>query len=167
MKPICLVRTQLTQNTLTQLCNIMQSKCELIISNGDDYKEMGLPHPFTDYQLENAEIIIGNPSLDTLSKCKKLKWLQLSSSGADSYANCQHIDKTKTVITNATGAYGHAIAEYMVACVMSMTKKLHLYRDNQNNCLWQDMGFVKTINGSNVLVVGFGDIGSQFAGVHH
>ena len=76
-------------------------------------------------------------------------------------------DKRQTVITNATGAYGHAIAEYMVACVMSMTKKLHLYRDNQNNGLWQDMGFVKTINGCNVLVVGFGDIGSQFAEKMH
>ena len=167
MKPICLVRTQLTESTLAQLCNIMQSKCELIISNGNDYITSGLPHPFTDFQLENAEIIIGNPSLDTLSKCKNLKWLQLSSSGADSYANCQYIDRNKTVITNATGAYGHAIAEYMVACVMSMTKKLHLYRDNQNNCLWQDMGFVKTINGSNVLVVGFGDIGGQFAEKMH
>lgn len=162
MKPICLVRTPLTDKTLTELCNIMQPFCELIISNNDDYKKSGLPHPFTDQQLNNAEIIIGNPSLNTLSKCKNLKWLQLSSSGADSYANCGYINKEQTVLTNATGAYGHAIAEYMVAGVLAMTKKYHLYRDNQSEGLWRDMGFVKTINGSNTLVVGFGDIGSQF-----
>ncbi len=162
MKPLCLVRTQLRNETLLQLCNIMQQKCELIISNGDDYKSMGMAHPFTDEQLEKAEIIIGNPSMDTLSHCKNLKWLQLSSSGADAYANSPFINKGQTVITNATGAYGHAISEYMVAGVMAMTKKLHLYRDNQFSGLWQDLGFVKTINGCNVLVVGLGDIGGHF-----
>lgn len=162
MKPLCLIRTQLTDKTLDKLCNIMQNKCEIIVSKGNEYIAQGLPHPFTDKQLENARVIIGNPSQSTLAKCKNLKWLQLSSSGADSYANSPYINKEQTIITNATGAYGHAIAEYMVAGVMSVTKKYHLYRDNQNSGLWKDMGFSKTIRGSNVLVVGFGDIGSQF-----
>ena len=162
MKPLCLIRTQLREETLIKLCNIMQQKCELIISNGSDYKSMGQSHPFSKEQLENADIIIGNPRLDTLSKCKNLKWLQLSSSGADAYANCQFINKDQTIITNATGAYGHAISEYMVAAVMAMTKKLHLYRDNQFSGIWEDLGFVKTINGCNVLVVGLGDIGGHF-----
>lgn len=162
MKPLCLVRTQLRTETQQELCNIMHDKCEIIISNGDEYKSLGLAHPFSRQQLEEAEIIIGNPSMDTLSYCKNLKWLQLSSSGADAYAKSPFINKEKTIITNATGAYGHAISEYMVAGVFAMTKKLHLYRDNQFAGLWQDLGFVKTINGCNVLVVGLGDIGGNF-----
>lgn len=163
MKPICLVRTQLTEKTIHELCNIMQNYCELIIRNGDEYKSLGLPHPFTDQELENAEIMIGNPSLDTLAKCKNLKWLQIASSGADSYAKSGLLNKDQTALTNATGAYGHAIAEYMVAGVMAVTKKFHLYRDNQPSGLWFDHGFSKTIRGSKVLVVGLGDIGGQFA----
>lgn len=159
MKKKCLLRTPLSDKSLQKICNIMQDRCELIIRNGEKYA----PAPFTDDELETATAIIGNPSLNTLKKCKNLEWLQLASSGADAYANCEYIDKSSTVLTNATGAYGHAIAEYMVAAVMSFTKKFHLYRDNQNNCQWIDMGFVKTIRGCKVLVVGLGDIGGQFA----
>ena len=163
MKPICLVRTPLTEKTVYNLCNIMQNHCELVIRNGNEYKDLGMPHPFSDEELANAEIMIGNPSLDTLAKCKNLKWLQIASSGADSYAKSGLLDKEKTVLTNATGAYGHAIAEYMVAGVMAVTKKLHLYRDNQPQGLWIDLGFSRTVRGSKVLVVGLGDIGGQFA----
>ena len=163
MKPVCLVRTPLTENSLYKLCNIMQNKCELIIRNGDDYKQLGLDQPFTKQEIESAEIIIGSPSMNTLSQCKNLKWLQLPSSGADAYAKSGLLDKEKTVLTNATGAYGHAIAEYMVAGAMAVTKKYHLYRDNQWAAMWMDMGFSKTIRGSKVLVVGLGDIGGQFA----
>lgn len=163
MKPICLVRTPLTDDSLCKLCNIMQDSCELIIRNSDEYKQLGFPHPFTSDELEKAEIMIGNPSMDTLKLCKNLKWLQVASSGADAYAKSGVLDRNKTILTNATGAYGHAIAEYMVAGVMSVTKKFHLYRDNQQNSVWKDMGFSKTIRGSKVLVVGLGDIGGQFA----
>ncbi len=163
MKPVCLVRTPLSEKSLQELCNIMQDCCELIICSDDDYKIKGLRHPFTDEQLYKAEVMIGNPSMDTLEKCKNLRWLQLASSGADAYAKSGILNMNNTVLTNATGAYGHAIAEYMVAGVMAVTKKYHLYRDNQSNILWQDLGFSKTIRGSKVLVVGLGDIGGQFA----
>ncbi len=163
MKKICLLRTPISDTSLNIICNIMQNKCELIIRNGNDYKRMGHLSPFTDEELKTATAIIGNPSLETLKKCENLQWLQLASSGADAYANCEYIDRNKTILTNATGAYGHAIAEYMVAGVLSLTKKFHLYRDNQNNRQWLDMGMVKTIRNSKVLVVGLGDIGGQFA----
>lgn len=159
MKELCLIRTELSEKTLNSLCKILKSKCNIIIRNNKIYKE----HPFTDRELQEADIIIGNPSIHTLSKCENLKWLQIASSGADLYANCGLLQPDKTVLTNATGAYGHAIAEYMVAGVFSLYKKLHLYRDNQFTGLWDDLGKIKTVRGSKVLVVGLGDIGGQFA----
>ena len=159
MKPICIVNAPLSEYTLSTLCNIMQNKCELITSahiSGTDILQ-------DETILENTEVYIGNPSMSTLPLLKNLKWLQLVSSGADSYAKSGLVDKNKTFLTNATGAYGHAIAEYMVAGVMAVTKKFHLYRDNQPSGLWNDLGFSKTIRGSKVLVVGLGDIGGQFA----
>lgn len=160
MKELCLIRTAVTDGTLDKLLNILNKKYTVIVRNGDAYGT----HPFTDEELARASVIIGNPGINTISKCKHLKWLQLASSGADLYTGCGLIDPSKTVVTNATGAYGHAIAEYMIACVFAMSKKIHLYRDNQFSGRWTDLGFTKTIRGSKVLVVGLGDIGGQFAG---
>ena len=42
-------------------------------------------------------------------------------------------------------------------------KKLHLYRDNQNQCEWQDEGGVMSLCGGTLLIVGLGDIGLYFA----
>ena len=159
MKELCLIRTVLRDSTLEKLKRILSEKYHVIVRNNEIYNT----HPFTDEELRTASVIIGNPSIHTLAKCENLKWIQLASSGADGYVNSGLIDPAKTILTNATGAYGHAIAEYMVAGVMSMTKKFHLYRDNQFKGQWLDLGFVKTINGSKVLVVGLGDIGGQFA----
>lgn len=116
----------------------------------------------TDDIIKKADIIIGNPPAKLLHKAEKLKWLQLNSAGADVY--CQKgILPPKTKLTNATGAYGLALSEYMLAALLSMQKKLHMYYDNQKKSLWQDEGPVTSIDGSTVLVLGLGDIGGSFA----
>lgn len=116
----------------------------------------------TDDIIKKADIIIGNPPAELLHKAENLKWLQLNSAGADVY--CQKgILPPKTKLTNATGAYGLALSEYMLAALLSMQKKLHMYYDNQKKSLWQDEGPVTSIDGSTVLVLGLGDIGGSFA----
>lgn len=67
------------------------------------------------------------------------------------------------ILTNATGAYGPSVAEHMLAVLFSLQKKLHLYRDNQNQCEWQDEGGVMSLCGGTLLIVGLGDIGLYFA----
>ena len=69
----------------------------------------------------------------------------------------------ETVLTNATGAYGLAISEYMVAVWLELLKKLHLYRDVQRTGKWCDLGQVRSAWNSTVLVLGLGDIGGEFA----
>ena len=67
-------------------------------------------------------------------------------------------------MTNATGAYGLAISECMLAMWLSLLKELPTYRDNQREHRWAPTGhFVGSIAGSRVLCVGMGDIGSNFA----
>jgi phosphoglycerate dehydrogenase-like enzyme len=51
----------------------------------------------------------------------------------------------------------------MVAVTLQIVKKLHLYRDEQNQGRWQGRGQVRSILGSAVLVVGLGDIGREYA----
>lgn len=114
-------------------------------------------------QGDNAtEIIIGNTSRHYLSFCNNLKWMQLQSAGSDYYVEDGVLPKG-AVLTNSTGAYGHAIGEYMVGVTFELYKKLHLYRDNQLQNKWEFCGNVKSIQGSTVLVIGMGDIGEGYA----
>lgn len=67
------------------------------------------------------------------------------------------------ILTNASGAYGRAISEYMIGVLLVLYKKLYLYRDNQFLANWSYLGPVKTIYGSTALIVGAGNIGGEFA----
>lgn len=117
--------------------------------------------PVTDEELEGADVIIGNVAPERLKLAKKVRWVQLSSAGSDAYCK-EGVLPDDVVLTNATGAYGLAIAEHMVGLTFAMMKKLYLYHDNQTKSLWHDEGPVRSISGKTVLVVGFGDIGREF-----
>ena len=82
MKKYCLVSALMNDESLKKLNTILGIKYNIIYNNPNG----GKIEKFTDEEIENAEIIIGNPSAETLKKCKNLKWLQLNSSGADFYA---------------------------------------------------------------------------------
>lgn len=110
----------------------------------------------------DAEIIVGQFPPEKIKEAKNLRLLQLSFAGADRYVIPGVLPEHVT-LTNATGAYGLAISEYMVGVVFALSKKLHLYRDNMHEHRWQDRGNVSSIYGSTVLTVGLGDIGGAFA----
>ena len=112
--------------------------------------------------VQNAEVIVGNVPIDMLKGTDKLKWLQLNSAGTDGYTADGVLPKG-AVLTNATGAYGLAISEHMLGALLCMMKKLYLYEDDQRNHIWSDHGHVTSIWGSKTLVVGFGNIGCEFA----
>lgn len=107
-----------------------------------------------------AEVCIGNLPPKYLPDAVNLKWLQLNSAGADAYLGNL---PSGTLLTNATGAYGLAISEHLLAMLLGIQKKLHLYRVNQIHHNWHDEGNVTSIEGARALVVGAGNIGGDFA----
>lgn len=119
-------------------------------------------HDVTDADIEGVSLIIGNVPAKTLRGPKSLEWLQTSSAG---YDHCLAPGRLapNTVLTNATGAYGQAVSEHMLASLLCLMKKLHLYRDNQSEKQWHDEGEVTSLVGATVLVLGAGDIGTAFA----
>lgn len=112
--------------------------------------------------IATAEVIIGNVPPALLPAAKQLRWLQLNSAGADAYCH-EGVLSPSVQLTNATGAYGLALSEHMLALLLAMMKKLYLYHDHQKQQVWQDEGEVTSIAGAKALIVGFGDIGSAFA----
>lgn len=113
-------------------------------------------------QIRNANIIIGNPPISMIKEAGKLEWLQLFSAGVGDFAD-NNILPSQVALTNASGAYGLAISEYMLGVLLELFKKLHLYRDLQMEADWSYAGQVKSIYNSTALVVGLGDIGGEFA----
>lgn len=113
-------------------------------------------------QVQAANIIIGNPPADMVKGSENLEWLQLESAGVGKYAD-KDVLPEDAVLTNASGSYGLAISEYMLAVLFELYKKLHLYRDDQAKHIWKYEGEVKSIYRSTALIIGLGDIGGEFA----
>lgn len=114
--------------------------------------------------VQNSEIIVGNVPASYIKASETLELLQLNSAGADAYI-LPGVLSPKTILTNATGAYGKTVAEHMFAMMLCLQKKLHLYRDDQKNSEWNDYGTVTSVSDATVTVVGLGDIGLHFAGM--
>lgn len=116
----------------------------------------------TQEQVAQAEVILGNLPIPLLQNAPRLKWLQLNYAGSDNYA-APGVLPQGVILTNASGAYGLAISECMLAGVLVLMKRLDQYQRNQQAHLWRNEGEVASIEGSTTLVVGLGDIGSSFA----
>lgn len=123
-----------------------------------DFIESGKAQP---NDLDGVQVLLGNLPPAMLKNAQDLKFVQLNSAGSDEYA--KGVLPEGVLLANATGGYGLAISEYIMAVLMSLNNKLFLYRDNQCKSLWKNEGEVRSIWNSTVLIVGLGDIGSEFA----
>lgn len=152
----------------------MKKKILTVVPMSDTYKEKlqeiakDCDITYSSYEdvnremVQEANIIIGNVPAWMIGMSGRLELLQLNSSGTDAYMGV-NILNSRTILTSATGAYGKAVGEHMFAMLLSIQKKLHVYRDNQNRCDWSDEGQVLSLTGNTVLIAGLGNIGLSFA----
>ena len=117
--------------------------------------------PLTQELADWADICLGNLPAKFLHGSEKLLWLQTNSAGVEEYVRPGVLGEN-TLLTNATGAYGLAISEYMLGVLLELLKKLELYRDAQKQGAWESLGSVGSVYGATVLVLGMGDIGGEF-----
>ena len=115
----------------------------------------------TEEDMEWADILFGNVPPAMLEHFSHLQWMQTGSAGVEGYLKLD-LWNSGAFLTNSTGAYGLAISEHMLGTLLEIMKKLELYRDAQSTGSWQSQGKVKSIWNSTVLVLGMGDIGSEF-----
>lgn len=113
-------------------------------------------------QVKDANIIIGNIPTKILKDIPDLEFVQLNSAGTNGYADNPEFPK-HVLLANASGAYGIAISECILAGILSLMKHIPAYLQNQQNHLWKDEGKVNSIYGSNILVLGLGNIGKEFS----
>jgi len=92
---------------------------------------------------------------------ERLRWMQVPSAGVERLKGA--FDPKRTLLTNSSGAFGIPIAEYLMAGLLILYRKMPAYLKNQREHLWRHEGSTKAIYNSLVTVVGMGDIGSSFA----
>lgn len=116
----------------------------------------------TKEQAQEANVIIGNVPREYLKDSPNLRWIQLNNAGTEGFCDPGVLPEG-TLLTNASGAYGMAISEHLIAMLFMIQKHLGVYRDQQKEHLWIKQEPMLVTEGSTVLVLGLGDIGSTFA----
>ena len=111
---------------------------------------------------KDANIIIGNVSPMKLKSFRNLEWIQSTAVGVDRYIR-KGVLNEGVILTNAVDIHTKEVAEHTLAMLLSMVKKLYLYRDDQKKHEWADEGKVKEFSSLKVTIVGYGNIGRYLA----
>ena len=112
--------------------------------------------------IEDIEIILGEPELSTVHSMKNIRWIQMTWAGVNIYTSTQDFPEN-VVLTNASGAYGCVISEYIVSGILALVKNLFPYRAQMQAGGWSKIEGVDTIEGKRVLILGTGNIGEETA----
>ncbi len=112
--------------------------------------------------LQKAQILVGEPKNEDLRYCENLELMQSSSSGVNYYVEGGAFPQNATLCC-MTGAYGPILAEHMLAMTLSLCRRLPEYRDQQHSHTWAIRKYDKQLEGSTVMILGAGDIGTTLA----
>ena len=112
--------------------------------------------------IDDVDIIIGGLPIKSLSRAKNLKWVQMTWAGTDIYTRVEGFPEG-VLLTNASGAFGKEISEYVIGTILARYIRLDKYLDNQKKSLWKGMGAERNLDRKRVLIFGTGDIGTNIA----
>lgn len=126
------------------------------------FKEPGWSEDEYRRALKDAHILIGEPRNEDFPLCEKLELLQSPCSGVNYYVQGGMFPEN-AVLCCASGCYGNIIAEHMLSMVLALCRRLPEYRDQQNRHSWNLLRYDKQLEGSTVLILGAGDIGTTLA----
>lgn len=126
------------------------------------YHEYVISKNVTQEMIDNNDIIIGNPPITLNLYNQNIKAIMLNSAGSDQYIK-DHILNSHTILTNASGSYGIAIAEQVLGMMITLNKNLKSYVQHMDKHIWHHLKGGKEIYHSTVMIVGYGDIGYEVA----
>ena len=98
---------------------------------------------------------------------ENLTWVQNFYVGVDRCAGNEKLLNGDVLLTNTSAIPGPGMAEHTIAMMLMLTKKLHVFYQQQQNAVWKRLAEpqkqVMEVNGKTMLVVGLGGIGRQIA----
>lgn len=111
---------------------------------------------------DRIDIILGEPSMETVLSMKSLRWIQMTWAGANKYTSAGNFPPHVT-LTSASGAFGGVISEHVLAGILALYKNLLTYRTQLQKGQWQLLSGDATLEGKRALILGTGNIGQETA----
>lgn len=97
-----------------------------------------------------------------IEKFTNLRYIQLTSAGFDrvdmDYVNLHNIQ-----IRNARGVYSIPMAEFALAGVLQLYKRMDFFRENQKRHVWEKHRGLLELSGRTVCILGCGSVGTECA----
>ena len=116
------------------------------------------PDDISEKELADAEIYAGPLRPEVCEKMPKLRFVQLFSAGANGFGWLPE----RIMLANAYGAYGDSIAEHMLTTTLMAMKRMPEYLKMQEREGWELLTDIDRSEGSKVLSVGMGAIGTSY-----
>ena len=118
-----------------------------------------------DAVLAQTEVLFTNPIVpeDILTQAPGLRWVQLTSAGADRLLDSQLL-RSGVAVTTASGIHAAPIGEYVMGAMLAFAKGLHRSMRAQMERTWRPY-WAEELHGKTVGIVGLGAIGSYLAGL--
>ena len=142
-----------TESELARLHDLFPS-IHLTIKEQDGYSAA---------DLKRAHIIAGFPKVEDLRSAENLRWLQTPSAGVQQYAEKNIYAHDHVILTSARGTYGRQISDHVIAMIIAHNHYLWTYRDQMKQKVWKRYFPLTDIWESTIVIIGFGDIGSNIA----
>ena len=115
----------------------------------------------------NVLVISGLWQNELIEHAKNLKYIQLTGVGYDGY-DLNKLKENKIKLCNAVGLNRIVVAEHTISLILSLSRFLHIARDNQLKKYWapfisDPLERQSEINGKTAVIFGLGDIGNTIA----
>jgi len=115
-----------------------------------------------DALLAEAEVIYGaRPPKNVISRAPKLKWIQSTSAGVDSFLDTDVV-QSPVIVTNTRGMHATPMGELVFELILMFTRQAQLCFQLKQEKRWET--FIPTVLRSKTVgVVGLGNIGREVA----
>lgn len=114
-----------------------------------------------------TEVLYTGHVLPELEQVPSLRWVQFHFAGIDRYKDEPVIQKEGLQVTTLSGAAAPQVAEYVLAMMLALSRKLPALLASQKKSEWPKERFERfspfELNGKTVGIVGYGSIGRQVA----
>ncbi len=112
----------------------------------------------------DVDAVYGHLSADDFQSAKRLRWVQAASAGVEWLWRVPDLQESDIVVTNMRGAHAVTIAEHTFAFLLTHTRALRAFEQNQREHKWGRDNLVLTnLKGQTMGIVGFGNIGRAIA----
>ncbi len=149
---------------------LTETACSWAERLSERYPQVTISTPSVDdapRELADADAAFGTLTPELLAAAKQLKWLQAPMAAPPAGFYFPELVSHPLKVTNFRGIYNDHISYHILGLMLSFTKHLHDYRDQQRNREWKPLTGADYNNiylpACTVLMVGCGGIGLETA----